>query len=56
VTWSGAKPEPQEVERLTEAGVDRITFYVKPEDAGQVERRLDRYAELLRGASGPFSR
>jgi hypothetical protein len=35
VTWSGAKPDPAEVERLTDAGVDRITFYVKPEDAGQ---------------------
>jgi probable F420-dependent oxidoreductase len=46
VTWSGAKPEAAEVERLAEAGVERITFYIKPEDAGQVERRLDRYAEL----------
>jgi probable F420-dependent oxidoreductase len=48
VTWSGAKPEPEEVERLAEAGVDRITFYVKPEDAGQVERSLDRYVALTR--------
>ena len=46
VTWSGAKPEAAEVERLAEAGVERITFYIKPEDAGQVERHLDRYAEL----------
>ena len=48
VTWSGAKPDPAEVERLIDAGVDRITFYVKPEDAGQVERALDRYGELTR--------
>ncbi len=47
VTWSGAKPEADEVGRLTEAGVDRIVFYVRPEDAGQVERSLDRKAELI---------
>jgi len=46
VTWSGAKPDPEEVERLTEAGCDRITFYIRPEDAGQTERSLDRKAEL----------
>jgi len=34
------------VERLTEAGCDRITFYIRPEDAGQTERSLDRKAEL----------
>jgi probable F420-dependent oxidoreductase len=46
VGFSGAKPDEETVERLTAAGVDRIIFYVKPEDAGQVERRLDRYKEL----------
>jgi probable F420-dependent oxidoreductase len=46
VTFSGAKPDAETVQRVQEAGADRITFYVKPEDAGQVERRLDRYAAL----------
>jgi probable F420-dependent oxidoreductase len=46
VTFSGAKPDQETVEKVREAGADRITFYVKPEDAGQVEGRLDRYAEL----------
>jgi probable F420-dependent oxidoreductase len=47
VTWSGGKPDKAEIDRLTEAGVDRIVFYVRPEDAGQVERSLDRKAQLL---------
>ena len=47
VGFSGAKPEPETVEQLTKAGVERIIFYVKPEDAGEVERRLDRYVELM---------
>jgi probable F420-dependent oxidoreductase len=46
VGFSGAKPDRQTVEQLTKAGVERIIFYVKPEDAGEVERRLDRYVEL----------
>jgi len=46
VTWSGAKPEREEVERLREAGCDRITFYVNPEDAGQVEHSLERLAAV----------
>ena len=46
VTFSGAKPDTETVEQVRAAGADRITFYVKPEDAGEVERRLDRYADL----------
>jgi probable F420-dependent oxidoreductase len=49
VTFSGAKPDAETVEQVREAGADRVTFYVKPEDAGQVERRLDRYTELMDG-------
>jgi probable F420-dependent oxidoreductase len=51
VGFSGAAPEPETVEGLMEAGVHRITFYVKPEDAGRVERRLDRYVELTASAA-----
>jgi len=46
VTFSGAKPDAETVEQVRAAGAHRITFYVKPEDAGEVERRLDRYAAL----------
>jgi probable F420-dependent oxidoreductase len=46
VTFSGAKPDAGTVEQIRAAGADRITFYVKPENAGEVERRLDRYAHL----------
>jgi probable F420-dependent oxidoreductase len=51
VGFSGAMPEPETVQELMEAGVHRITFYVKPEDAGRVERRLDRYVELTASAA-----
>jgi probable F420-dependent oxidoreductase len=50
VTFSGAKPDAETVEQIREAGADRITFYVKPENAGDVERRLDRYADLAPSA------
>jgi probable F420-dependent oxidoreductase len=46
VTFSGAKPDAETVQQVQEAGAERITFYAKPEDAGEVERRLDRYAAL----------
>jgi probable F420-dependent oxidoreductase len=47
VGYFGPKPEPEVLDRLRDAGVDRCILYVKPEDAGQVERRLDRYVELI---------
>jgi probable F420-dependent oxidoreductase len=50
VTFSGAKPDAETVEQIREAGAERITFYVKPENAGEVERRLDRYADLAPSA------
>jgi probable F420-dependent oxidoreductase len=50
VTFSGAKPDAKAVEQIRAAGADRITFYVKPGDAGEVERRLDRYADLAPGS------
>jgi probable F420-dependent oxidoreductase len=48
VTFSGAKPDRGTVEAYAEAGVDRCTFYVDPDEAGAVEAQLDRYVELTR--------
>ena len=45
VSFFGAKPEAETVERLQWAGVDRCIYYVDPEaDAGEVERALDGFA------------
>jgi probable F420-dependent oxidoreductase len=41
VTLSGAKPDPELIERGERAGVHRCTFYVPSADPGQVERSLD---------------
>jgi len=46
VTFSGARPDVETVEQVREGGAERCTFYVKPEDAGGVERQLDGYGEL----------
>ena len=47
VTVFGAKPEAEFVERLRAVGVGRCTFYVRPEEPGEVERQLDELAKLL---------
>jgi probable F420-dependent oxidoreductase len=46
VTVFGAKPEAEFVERLGAVGVGRCTFYVRPEEPGEVERQLDELANL----------
>ena len=47
VTLSGAKPDPELIERGEEAGVHRCTFYIQPSDAGEVERQLDELSATL---------
>ena len=47
VTLSGAKPDPELIERGEEAGIHRCTFYVTPAEAGEVERQLDELAATL---------
>jgi probable F420-dependent oxidoreductase len=47
VTLSGARPDPELIERGEEVGIHRCTFYVEPADAGEVERQLDRLASTL---------
>ena len=47
VTLSGAKPDPDLVERGEEAGVHRCTFYIEPADAADTERQLDALASTF---------
>jgi probable F420-dependent oxidoreductase len=47
VTLSGARPDPELIERGEQAGVHRCTFYVPPADAGETERALDGLAATL---------
>jgi probable F420-dependent oxidoreductase len=47
VTLSGARPDPELIERGEEAGIHRCTVYVKPGDAGELERQLDELASTL---------
>jgi probable F420-dependent oxidoreductase len=47
VTLSGAKPDPELIERGEEAGVHRCTFYIRPADAGETARQLDELATKL---------
>jgi len=47
VTFSGARPERETIERLAAAGVDACTFYVPADaDRAEVERQLDEFAAL----------
>jgi probable F420-dependent oxidoreductase len=41
VTLSGARPDPELIERGEEAGVHRCTYYIEPSDEGETERQLD---------------
>jgi len=52
VTVFGAKPEQRLLERLEAAGVTRSLFYVRPEEAGEVERQLDQLAEVAAAWAG----
>ena len=47
VTLSGAKPDPELIERGEQAGVHRCTFYIEPADAAGTERQLDELALTL---------
>jgi len=46
VTVFGAKSEVRLLERLRDAGVTRSLFYLPPGEPGEVERALDRLAEV----------
>jgi probable F420-dependent oxidoreductase len=47
VTLSGAKPDPELIEKGEAAGVRRCTFYIEPTDEGGVERQLDELARTM---------
>jgi probable F420-dependent oxidoreductase len=47
VTLSGARPDPELIERGEEAGIHRCTVYIKPGDADELERQLDELASTL---------
>ena len=47
VTLSGARPDPELIEKGEAAGVHRCTFYIRPADAGETERQLDELASTL---------
>ena len=46
-TVFGARPEPEELARYGEAGVDRLLFWLPPATGDELLPRLDRYAKLL---------
>jgi probable F420-dependent oxidoreductase len=50
VTFSGAPPKPEVIERLAKAGVHRCVFYVRPAPAGEIERHIDKRAALVEEA------
>jgi len=47
VTLSGARPDPELIERGEQVGVHRCSFYIDPADAGETERQLDELASIL---------
>jgi len=47
VTLSGAKPDPELIERGKQAGVHRCTFYIQPADADGTKRQLDELVSTL---------
>jgi probable F420-dependent oxidoreductase len=47
VTVVGAPLEPERIERLGEAGVRRVVFWLPQEDAGAVEQGFDRFAAAM---------
>jgi probable F420-dependent oxidoreductase len=47
VTFSGAGTDPELIERLAGAGIDRCTFYVPPAPADEIERHIDERAALV---------
>jgi probable F420-dependent oxidoreductase len=47
VTVVGMTPDPARISRLSEAGVDRVVFWLPPESAESVERGFDDYVEAM---------
>jgi probable F420-dependent oxidoreductase len=47
VTLSGARPDPELIEKAEETGIHRCTFYVTPAGADEVERSLNELASTL---------
>jgi probable F420-dependent oxidoreductase len=47
VTLSGARRDPELIERGEQLGVRRCSFYISPADAGETERQLDELASTL---------
>src|SRR5262249_35221133 len=50
VRYFGADRDRGALERLTEAGVDEIQFYLEPAAADEAERQLDEVADLVASA------
>lgn len=50
VTFSGAPPKPDVIERLANGGIHRCVFYVRPAPAGEIERHIDQRAALVEEA------
>jgi probable F420-dependent oxidoreductase len=47
VTLSGARPDPELIERGADAGVHRCTFYIQPTHEAEIERQLDELVGTL---------
>jgi probable F420-dependent oxidoreductase len=47
VSFYGAKPDPDVLERLRWAGVDRAHIYLEADGTDPIERQLDQYTRLL---------
>jgi probable F420-dependent oxidoreductase len=52
VTVVGMEPDPARISRLSEAGVDRVVFWLSPESPGAVEEGFDRYAGVMELVGG----
>jgi probable F420-dependent oxidoreductase len=50
VTFSGGPKDPDAIERFARAGVERCVYYVPPVAAGEIERHLDKRAEIAEKA------
>jgi probable F420-dependent oxidoreductase len=47
VTFSGAPPKADVIDRLADAGIHRCVFYVRPAPADEIERHIDKRAALV---------
>jgi probable F420-dependent oxidoreductase len=47
ITIFGVRPDPENVARMTDAGVDRVIFSLPSEEADTVTPLLDEYAQLI---------